>query len=203
MQSVFKDRGRLKALCDERRRTFWDKSLLSEGGSSYSKPNTDRDSNLPKCSLHSLCIVKNILSVYNLFVSGQLYRESATTNNVYKRDPNEENWWKGTWQIFYSEILLSSALKHAGEGEAIQVWLFRYLWHQRTLTAVEHELIFTWLPSPLSMKCKLSRGWDTSGVRHSSGVPLKDNTKNVSIEWLPMKRNEARVEWLSQEYTTM
>lgn len=99
-----------------------------------------------------------------------------------------------TWQIFYSEILSSSALKHAGEGEAIQVWLFRYLWHQRTLTAVEHELIFTWLPSPLSMKCKLSRGWDTSGVRHSSGVPLKDNTKNVSIEWLPMKRNEARVD---------
>ena len=37
------------------------------------------------------CHVENILSVYNLFVSGQLYRESATTNNVYKRDPNEEN----------------------------------------------------------------------------------------------------------------
>ena len=111
MQSVFKDRGRLKALCDERRRTFWDKSLLSEGGSSYSKPNTDRDSNLPKRSLHSLCIVKNILSVYNLFVSGQLYRESATTNNVYKRDPNEENWWKGNM----TDILLRDFVKFCAE----------------------------------------------------------------------------------------
>ena len=111
MQSVFKDRGRLKALCDERRRTFWDKSLLSEGGSSYSKPNTDRDSNLPKCSLHSLCIVKNILSVYNVFVSGQLYRESATTNNVYKRDPNEENWWKGNM----TDILLRDFVKFCAE----------------------------------------------------------------------------------------
>ena len=58
-------------------------------------------------SLH----VKNILSIYNLFVSRQLYRESATTNNVYKRDPNEENWRKGNM----TDILLRDFVKFCAE----------------------------------------------------------------------------------------
>ena len=63
------------------------------------------------------------------------------------------------------------------ESSKCDVNVLSLLLRQKFQIPLFHKKLLTWPPRPESINCRSSSGWDTSGVKHSSGVPLQEKRK--------------------------